>query len=184
MNNFPTIISNRLVLDRITYLDIPSIVRYAGNVKVSETTLNIPHPYEEKDAISWIDSAHEGFDLRKEFTFGIRIKISGEFIGGVGLKINNAFNRAVLGYWLAEPYWNRGYTTEAVGAILKFGFEELHLNKIYATHLVENQASGKVMIKNAMIKEGELKDHIKKENIYRSLVQYRLTRAEFEMSKR
>lgn len=180
INKFPKITSTNLILDRITYLDIPRIVECAGNIKVSETTMNIPHPYGEKDAIFWINNANNGFDAMTEFTFGVRIKFSNEFIGGIGLKINKKFNRAVLGYWIAEPYWNMGYATEAVSAILKFGFEELYLNKIYATHLVENQASGKVMIKNGMIKEGELKDHTKKENIYRSLIQYRLTKEEFE----
>ncbi len=183
MNEFPKITSNNLILDRITYLDIPCIVEYAGNIKVSETTLNIPHPYEEKDAIFWINNANNGFDAKTEFTFGVRTKISNEFVGGIGLKINNKFNRAVLGYWIAEPYWNMGYATEAVRAILKFGFEELYLNKIFGTCLVENRASGKVMIKNGMIKEGELKDQTKKQNTYRSVIQYRLTKEEFEKEK-
>ena len=84
-----------------------------------------------------------------------------------------------MGYWLAEPYWNQGYTSEAAAALLQYGFNTLGLHKILATHLVENPASGKVMIKNGMIKEGELKDHAKKNGVYRSLIQYRLTKEEY-----
>lgn len=180
MNSFPKRNSNRLILDKISYSDIPKIIEYAGTKKIAETTLNIPHPYKEEDAIFWINSANNGFKNQDQFTFGIRLKSTSEFIGGIGLKINNRFNRAELGYWIAEPFWNKGYASEAVGTVLKFGFETVGLNKIYAFHLVENPASGKVMIKNRMIKEGELKDHTKKGETYRSLVQYRLTRSEFE----
>ncbi len=69
--------------------------------------------------------------------------------------------------------------TEAVKIILNYGFNTLQLNKIIATHLVENLASGHVMIKNNMKKEGELKEHTKKNGIYHSLVQYRLTKSEY-----
>lgn len=180
MSEFPEISTDRLILGKISYSDIPKIVEFAGNKNIADVTLNIPHPYEEKDAIFWINSANQGFANKTEYTFGISLKSTAEFIGGIGLKVNNKFNRAELGYWVAEPYWNMGYATESVAAILAFGFGTLSLHKIYATHLVENQASGKVMIKNGMIKEGELKDHTRKGGIYRSLIQYRLTKGEFE----
>ncbi|RNL80543.1 N-acetyltransferase [Sinomicrobium pectinilyticum] len=58
----------------------------------------------------------------------------------------------------------------------------MKLNKIPATYLVENPASGKVMIKNGIIKEGELKKHTRKNGIYHSRIQYRLTRKEFKQN--
>ncbi|WP_240723694.1 GNAT family N-acetyltransferase [Flavobacterium sp. J27] len=180
MIEFPKINTNRLVLDKLTFHDIPKIVEYAGNKKIADKTLNIPHPYKEQDAIFWINSANQGFENKSQFTFGIKIKTSNEFMGGIGLKVDNKFNRAELGYWIAEKYWNLGYATEAVKAILNFGFTELNLNKIYATHLEENIASGKVMIKNGMVKEGELKEHTKKGKEYKNLIQYRLTFQEFK----
>jgi len=180
MDPFPKIKTDRLTLSELLATDIPTIIKYAGNKKIAETTLNIPHPYKEKDAIFWINMAHQGFQNKTQYTFGIRLNATNEWIGGIGLIINQRFNRAELGYWIAEPFWNNGYATEAVKAILKFGFETLQLNKIYATHLMGNPASGKVMIKNGMIKEGELKEHIKKGDFYKSLIQYRLTKSEYE----
>lgn len=177
---FPQFSTDRLILGKVQSIDIPKIVEYAGNKKVADTTLNIPHPYHEKDAIFWLNMANQGFEKKTQFTFAIRLKTTHEFIGGIGLKINKRFDRAELGYWIGEPFWNKGYVTEAVGAVLEFGFRTLELNKIYAQFLIENPASGKVMIKNGMIKEGELKDHSKKGNQYRSVMQYRLTKAEYE----
>ncbi len=183
MNEFPKLKSNRLILRKITYRDIPKIVEYAGNKTIAENTLNIPHPYTEKDAVYWINNVHQGFKEKSQYAFGISLASTLEFIGAIGLKVMTRFNMAELGYWIAEPFWNKGYATEAAAALLKFGFNELELNKIYAIYLVDNPASGNVMIKNGMIKEAELKDHTKKGDLYKSLIQYRLTRAEFESQK-
>lgn len=123
MTKFPELKTKRLILREISYKDIPKIVEYAGNAKIAETTLNIPHPYQEKDAIFWINNANQGFSNQTQYTFGIRLKSTGEFIGGVGLKVNKRFNRSELGYWMAEDFWNKGYVTEAVGAILAFNID-------------------------------------------------------------
>lgn len=186
MENFPELETERLILDQIVTTDIPKIVKYAGNIKIVDTTRTMPHPYFEEDAISWIHMANQGFRQKDNFIFAIRKKANKTFMGGIGLTLNVENNRAELGYWIAEPFWNEGYTTEAVKVILKFGFEELKLNKIIAEYLTTNEASGKVMIKNGMIKEAEFKDHDVKrgytieDNKYVSLIQYRLTKPEYE----
>jgi [ribosomal protein S5]-alanine N-acetyltransferase len=183
METFPELKTPRLCLGALSEADIPNIIAFAGNPKVAASTLNIPHPYKEADALFWINNAKQGFENKTIFTFGIRTHCPDEFIGGIGIKINQRFNRGEIGYWIAEPFWNKGYASEALGAVLKFGFEEINLHKIFATFLIENIASGKVMIKNGMIKEGELKDHTKKENNYRTLYQYRLTIDEYKDRK-
>ena len=180
MKDFPQVETKRLVMNRWKWTDVPAITEYAGNDNVASKTVNIPHPYYEEDAVAWISATYRGYEDKTQYAFAIRTKSTGEFIGGIGLRVETRFDRAELGYWLAEPFWGNGYATEASSAVLRFGFEKLVLNKIYATHLTDNPASGKVMIKNGMIKEGELKEHTKREGIYRSIVQYRLTRSEYE----
>jgi RimJ/RimL family protein N-acetyltransferase len=179
-DKFPIIETERLVLRELKTTDIPKIVEYAGNPNVSKTTLNIPYPYRERDAVSWINMTQQGFVDKTYYAFAIDLKSASEFIGGTGLKMEERFNRAEAGYWIAEPFWNIGYCTEALNALLKFGFEKLNLNKIYVTYFVENPASGKVMKKTGMIQEGLLIDHYKKGDKYFSLVQHRLTRKEYE----
>lgn len=187
MNTFPKLDTEHLILDQVKPSDIPNIVSYAGNIKIVENTRTMPHPYHEEDAISWMNMANQGFKNKNNYIFAIRIKETAAFIGGIGLTIDIENNRAELGYWLAEPFWNKGYTTEAVKAILYFGFHNLNLNKIIAAYLTTNEASGKVMLKNGMIKEGEFKDHdIKKDHTieegkYVSLIQYRLLKSEYEL---
>lgn len=159
--------------------DIPRMVEYANHPTVFKMTLNIPHPYQEKDAIRWLNMAIEGFEEKNHFIFAICKLSDDKFMGGIGLRLNTRFNHAELGFWLGEPFWNKGYVTEATRAILKFGFQEIGLQKIFAIHMIDNPASGKVMIKNGMIKEGTLVDHLKKDEKYITVSQYRLTKDEF-----
>ncbi len=180
MKQFPILPTSRLSLEEVRTSDIPAIIEYAGAAEVAQTTLNMPHPYAEKDAIFWINKARQGFHAEDHYIFGIRLAATDEFMGGIGLIVNKRFNKAEIGYWIGVPFWNQGYMTEATGAVLRFGFEELGLNKIYAQFLAENPASGKIMIKNGMIKEAELVDHIQKYGEYKTSIQYRLTKAEYE----
>lgn len=185
MKHFPKLKTDRLLLDQLKLSDIASIVSYANNKNITDTTRTMPHPYYEKDAVSWLHISNQGFKNKDLYMFAIRLKSDEAFMGGIGLTLNIENNRAELGYWLAEPFWNKGYTTEAVQAILQFGFEVLQLNKIIAVYVDTNIASGKIMVKNGMVKEAEFKDHdVKKDytvadGIYVSLLQYGLTKSEF-----
>lgn len=179
MKKFPVLRTERLLLNQLKHTDIPTIVSYAGDEKIASFTLNIPHPYQAEDAVFWLNLANQGFANKTGFVFAIRDQEE-RFMGGIGLNIDRRHNRGVLGYWIGVPFWGNGYMTEAAQAVIRFGFETLALNRIYCTHLLENPASGKVMIKNGMIKEGELIDFYKKGDQYRSVIQYRLTRSEFE----
>ena len=180
MTKIPTLTTQRLSLGELFAADIPTIVQYAGNPNVAEHLLNLPHPYYEKDAIFWINMAQQGWADGTKCIFGIRQKDTKAFMGGVGLHIDARFNRAELGYWIAEPFWGKGYMSEAVGTVIQYGFEEVELNKIYAIHLLDNPASGKVMQKNGMVKEGEMKEHVKTRKGYQDIAQYGLTRGLYD----
>jgi RimJ/RimL family protein N-acetyltransferase len=180
MDVFPEITTSRLKLRKIKLSDLSSLVKYCNNKKISDQIINIPYPYGEEDAIFRMNFVLQGFKNKERFVFAISFKDNEELIGEIGLHLDKTNNAAQFGYWIAEPFWGKGIATEATAAILKFGFEELHLNKIYATHYPENQASGKVMLNNKMIKEAELKDHYKIGESYRSVVQYRLTKTEYD----
>lgn len=180
MENFPTLETERLLLNELQAGDIPRIVQYASNPQISQFTLNIPHPYSEKDAISWMAQCHQRFQEGTQVVFAIRLKPELEFIGGIGLMLAKKYHHAEMGYWIAQPFWNQGYVSEALASIMAYGFQKLQLNKLFATHLDQNTASGKVMIKNGMVREGVLKEHIYKNGAYFDLIQYGLTRKQYQ----
>ena len=175
MKSIPTLMTQTLLLGEIRASDIPSIVKYAANINVARNLLNLPHPYQEKDAIFWINMAHQGWADNSMCIFGIRLQATEELIGGIGLHITTTFDRAELGYWIGEPHWGKGYMSETIAAVMKYGFETVHLNKIYAIHFLDNPASGKVMMKNGMVKEGEMKEHVKNRDGYKDVALYGLT---------
>lgn len=180
MENFPVLKGNKIVLKEMHLHDAEAIYNLAKNENVSKYTLNIPYPYKMEDAVWWINNAKEKFKTKEQFTFGIFILDTEEFIGGIGLIVDQKNSKASIGYWVGEPFWNKGYTTEALKLILNFGFNDLQLNKLFAHHLVENTASGRVMQKAGMILEAELKEHNCKNGVFRDIKQYRLTRKEFQ----
>ena len=179
MKEFPELNTSRLKLRKIQLSDVPSLIKYCNNKNIADQIFNIPYPYGEEDAVFRINFVLQGFKNKERYVFAISFKESDELIGEIGLHLDENNNSAQFGYWIGEPFWNKGIATEAIAAILKFGFEKLNLNKIYATHYPANIASGKVMIKNKMIKEAELKEHYRINNEYRSVIQYRLTKQEY-----
>ncbi|MER3328302.1 MAG: GNAT family protein, partial [Candidatus Kapaibacterium sp.] len=111
--------------------------------------------------------------------FTITQKDENELIGEIGLRLETEHNKAEIGYWIAEPYWGKGIATEAVAAVIKFGFEEIKLNKIFATCFDGNDVSGKVLEKNSMILEGNLKQEYFFKGEYRDSLHYRITKDEY-----
>ncbi|KUY15741.1 GNAT family acetyltransferase [Elizabethkingia miricola] len=162
--------TERLILSPLKESDIPLITEYLQEKIISDNTSHIPYPYSESDARTWIKMSDDALIAKTGYTFAIREK-EGKIIGAIGLH-DRGDDKAELGYWIAVPFWNKGYATEAASAILNFGIKELKFHKIYATHFIHNPASGKIMGKIGMQKEAVLKHHIKKEGQYLDIQMY------------
>ena len=77
-----------------------------------------------------------------------------------------------LGYWISPDVWNKGIATEAARALIKYGFEIKEFHKIVAKHFKYNGASGRVMEKTGMKKEGTQEKHVLKNDLYEDIVLY------------
>ena len=73
-----------------------------------------------------------------------------QFVGWAGLDYLPEFDEIDLGYRFFPKYWGSGIATEVSHAILKYGFDELNLNRIIAIAMKENKASTRVMEKVGM----------------------------------
>lgn len=132
--------------------DAADVQRLAGDAQVSGTTLNIPHPYPDGLAEEWIAGHAPAWAARTTVTFAVTQL--GELRGAIGLVLREKHQRAEVGYWIGRPWWGQGLATEALKALLAFAFERLQLNRVQATHLIRNPASGRVMQKAGMVLEG------------------------------
>ncbi len=142
--------TERLTLNHFSEADIPELVPLIGAREVAANTLRIPHPYEEKHAREFLASVAKEDELR----LAIRRRSDGRICGGIGLHPDMQHLRAELGYWIGVPFWGNGYATEAGRAVVRHGFEQVKLNRIFAAHFEGNEGSGNVLRKIGMKHEG------------------------------
>jgi ribosomal-protein-alanine N-acetyltransferase len=89
-------------------------------------------------------------------------------------------HRAEIGYDLWPDYWGQGLMPEAIGELIRFGFEEMDLNRIEATTHTENLRSQRVLTRLGFQKEGLLRDFYFRDNIYNDQVLFSLLRREWQ----
>jgi ribosomal-protein-alanine N-acetyltransferase len=174
----PVLETPRLRLRPFTLRDACDVQRLAGDREVSSTTRLIPHPYPDGLAEQWIASLDGLYAKGRSASFAITLH-DGTLMGAVGLSIEPADRHAELGYWIGRPYWNRGYCTEAARAAVRFAFETLELQRIFAHYIARNPASGRVMEKLGMRREGCLRQHRFKAGEYQDLMLCGLLKHEF-----
>ena len=175
----PTLSTQRLILRPYSLKDAAGVQRLCGERQIADTTLNIPHPYPDGAAQEWISTHPQQFAKGEGVQWAITLKETRELSGGIGLTIQRAHDRAEVGYWVAAHLWSRGYCTEAARAVVRYGFEVLNLNRIYAHHFTRNPASGRVMQKLGMTYEGRVRQAIKKWGVYEDLDRYAILRSEW-----
>ncbi len=152
----PRIVTEALILRPYTVLDSARVSELAGDIRVAESTLNIPHPYDCDHAKDWISHHEELWLTRRGVVYAITLKASSELVGTVGL-VSIDGCKAELGYWVGFEYWGKGYCTEAAAALLATAQEQFSISYISAEHLATNPASGCVMRKLGMKKFGDIK---------------------------
>ena len=149
-----TIETGRLLIRPIEDRDAEDIFEYAQGANVGINAGWKPHENIEET----IGIMKEVF-LDQENVFGIELKESGKLIGTIGLirdmKREND-NVLMLGYAIGENYWGKGYMTEAAQAVVRYGFERLHLDLISAYCYPFNARSKRVIEKCGFLYEGKL----------------------------
>jgi RimJ/RimL family protein N-acetyltransferase len=135
--------------------DAESLAKYANNRKV---WLNLrdgfPHPYSMENAINFINRA---INSQPETNFAICV--DDKVVGGIGFSLHSDVERisAEIGYWLGEPFWGKGITTEALKAVTEHAIENHNLLRVYAVPYETNKASFRVLEKAGYQLEGRMR---------------------------
>jgi len=174
--------TERLLLRPFELADAPHLQRLINVREIALNTLRIPFPYPEGEAERWIATHNEAKE-NDDRVFAVTLRDTNELVGCVGLHVKPQNDCAEIGYWIGVDYWDCGYASEAAAAVVRFGFESLNLNRIYAMYFSRNRASGRVLEKIGMHHEGTLRQHLKKWDEYVDLEAYGILRSEF-MTKR
>ena len=176
MATAPTLETARLKLRPYSEADIAELLPLIGTREVAATTLRIAHPYTEKDARDFLTLTQDPDKL----WLAITLRDDGIQIGGVGLRVDEQQQHAELGYWLGVQYWGKGYATEAAQEMLRYGFEDLGLHRIFASHFKHNPASGRILLKLGMRHEGCQRQHLRKWDQFVDSELYGILRQEWE----
>jgi ribosomal-protein-alanine N-acetyltransferase len=155
MIRFITLSTNRLIIRDLSYDDLTFVHTIHSIAEVQEyATLCIPESILESKEYLKKYIEQQNINPRREYGFCICLA-NHEPIGLVGLSIGlSKFKNAELWFKLHPKYWGKGYTTEAVLPVVKFGFEKLFLHRIEAGVATGNIASIKVLEKIGMQNEG------------------------------
>lgn len=175
----PTLSTERLILRPFTMEDAGRVEELAGDPEVARYTANIPHPYPVGSATKWI-AVHILHYLEQEAViFAIQEK-EGPLLGAIQLTLELEHGRAEMGYWIGRPFWGKGYGSEAARSVLDYGFREWALHRIYASYVSANLASGRIMQKLGMTREGVLREHTLRDDFHSDLVHYGILRNEWK----
>jgi RimJ/RimL family protein N-acetyltransferase len=141
----PVLATERLVLRAPRLDDIGAIAALANNRKIAEMTALIPHPYTPADAENWIALASDG--AAPDVTLVVLAKTEGGAVIGACGYDHRGGDVPEIGFWIGEPFWGRGYATEAVRTMIGHAFTATGIAALSAACRMTNLASRRVLDK-------------------------------------
>jgi ribosomal-protein-alanine N-acetyltransferase len=150
--------------------DLPALVKHADNPRIAVNLRDrFPHPYTEAAGRGWLEFLQKATPVS-----AWAIEVGGEAAGSIGLQLQEDVERvsAELGYWLGEPFWRRGITTEAVAAVTAEAFGRFSLTRVFALPFADNHGSIRVLEKAGFALEGRLPKSAIKNGVIRDQLLY------------
>lgn len=144
--------------------DLNDLVRYANNSNIAKFMMNqFPHPYTAERGKEFISFAMNDLPLHI-----FAIDIDGKASGGIGIYplADIQCKNAELGYWLAEPFWNKGIITQAIIRMTEYGFHHFDIERIFARPFGSNLASQRALEKAGFVPEGRFEKTFYKNGVY------------------
>jgi len=153
----PILDTPRLKLRPVTQVDTSFILTLFGRTETNQYS-----GFEDIVTSAEAEEMYEAY-LKPGFPTHFRVvtelRETGEPIGTIGLYLYSEKNRrAEIGYDMLKEHWGKGLMTEAVEEILRYGFEELNLNRVEATTDSKNVASVRVLERVGFKQEGLLRE--------------------------
>lgn len=164
--------SGDIILRPLRMSDAERMAELADNEKISRNLRDgFPNPYTLADAVSFLQK----FTSQDPVTF-FGIEFKGEYVGNISLVPCQDIYRmsAEIGYFIGEPYWNKGIVTTAVNLIIRYGFEHLGILRIQTGIFEYNLASQRVLEKCGFVKEGVFRKSVIKQGKLWDEVRYAL----------
>jgi [ribosomal protein S5]-alanine N-acetyltransferase len=178
-STFPILTTERLVLRELRLADAADLLVFRGDAYVQR--FNAQPLVSVAEAEMEIRKTHAVYSANEELGWGIALKDSDKIVGGIGLYHWSRYHRhAEVGYDLARNFWGQGYASEALRAVLHFGFTEMNLHRIYAGTIADNHESVRLLERNGFTREGTRRESSwEDDGTYHDSALYGLLRREF-----
>lgn len=184
LHDLPQIQTPRLLLRRLRLDDAEDMFVYASDPAVTATVTFETH-LSIDDSLEFISQTLDGYERGERATWGIEHRQDQHLVGTVGYPTIRAGGYiGEAGYVLSRPYWRQGLMTEALGAVLDFGFRHMALRRIEATCRIDNIGSYRVMEKCGMQLDGILRDADYVKGRLISVRLYSILRRDYERAHR
>ncbi|MFP7495261.1 GNAT family protein [Terribacillus saccharophilus] len=160
LENQPVLETERLLLRKVTASNAADMYAYGSDPAVSEFVTWPAHQSME-DTRQFLDIILDLYESNKAVFWGIELKEEKKLIGTINyVSWQQNHHVGEIGYVLARPYWARGIMSEAAKEVIRFGFEQMELERIEAKCLIDNEGSARVMQKAGMQYEGTFRKKI------------------------
>jgi len=179
----PLLETPRLRIRPLEPSDAPAIRKAARAREIADTMISIPHPYPAGEAERYVARQQAERAAGRSVTFALELKAKRRFCGLIEIRdIDREHSQGELSFWLTVEAWGRGYMSEALEAAVRYGFEGLGLNRLYAYHMVRNPASAHVLEKNGFAQEGLLRQRVRKWGRFEDVALWAILRREWRDS--
>jgi RimJ/RimL family protein N-acetyltransferase len=173
----------RLSLRPLELSDALDIQNAANKREIADTMISLPHPYPEGEAERYISRKQKERDAGSSVTFLIEKKAEKVFCGLIEMRdIDHEHSQGELSFWLAINEWGQGYMSEVIPVIVRYGFEVLRLNRLYAYHMLRNPTTGRVLEKNGFKQEGLLRQRVQKWDQFEDVLLLAILRQDWQAS--
>lgn len=155
---FPVLETQRLILRELKLEDAGAMFQFASNVEVVRY-YDPPMTTLEQVQRS-IERHRTRFENGEGIRWGITVKREQDVVGTCGFFRDTPNFLASMSYVLDRPFWNKGLMTEALVAIIQFGFDHFQLHRIEADVAIPNVASLRVLQKLGFREEGRRRERL------------------------
>lgn len=163
--------------------DIGQLVPIAGEHRVADTTLGVPHPYTGEFARNWIGSHQLDWEGRKALHWAVVKNGENCLLGYTGLHAIDLDRRqAELRFWVGSGVKRSSYAAEWAGAVLNFAMGALDLSRVYALQLARHPPGARVLESIGMRPEGFLRKRIQKEGLVEDVICWSILRGQWEQA--
>lgn len=151
--DFPVLTTERLVLRQPRVTDAADVFVFWGDPVVQK--FNAPPARDVGEGGSFIEEELAKYAAKQEVMWAVTLRDKGAAIGGVDLHDWNRYHhRAEIGYSLARAWWGKGIASEAVRAVIDFGFVRMGLHRIEAGTIADNVESVRMLERIGFKREG------------------------------